>query len=131
MRLLYSALVSILFKMVTDFQQKVYSLCKKVPKGRVTTYKEIGKAIGKKGQVYRAVGVALNKNPFSAWERMGGLSCRRQDCFVPCHRVVKSDGTVGGFASGSEKKIRLLRKEGIEIKKNKIVDFRKRLFRFR
>ncbi|MBW3001895.1 MGMT family protein [Candidatus Woesearchaeota archaeon] len=103
--------------MITAFQKKVYSLCKKVPKGKITTYKEIGRTIGKKGQVYRAVGAALNKNPFAP--------------VVPCHRVVKSDGSVGGFASGTRKKINLLRKEGIIIKNNKIVDFKKRFYRFK
>jgi len=116
--------------MVTEFQQKVYSLCKKIPRGKVSTYGELARALGKKGVMSRAVGNALNKNPFGAWGRVGGLSCRRQDCFVPCHRVVKSDGTIGGFASGPEKKIYLLRKEGIEIKNRKIVGLKKRLYRY-
>jgi len=107
----------LLFKMVTEFQKKVYSLCRKVPKGRVTTYGRIAKAVGKTGLLSRAVGSALNKNPFAPE--------------VPCHRVVKSDGSIGGFASGSEKKIDLLRKEGICIKNNKIIDFKKRLYRFK
>ena len=98
------------------FADKVYALCKKIPKGKITTYKEIGKAIGKRGQVYRAVGVALNKNPFAPT--------------IPCHRVVKSDGSVGGFARGTRKKVELLRKEGIVIEKGKIKDFQKVLFRF-
>jgi O-6-methylguanine DNA methyltransferase len=102
--------------MLTPFQKKVYSLCRKVPEGKITTYAEIGKAIGKREQVYRAVGSALNKNPFAPR--------------VPCHRVVKSDGSVGGFATGTRKKISLLEKEGIEIKNNKIIDFKKRLFKF-
>jgi len=90
--------------MPTKFQDKVYNLCKKVPKGKVTTYKEIARAIGTKA--YRAVGTALNKNPFAPK--------------VPCHRVVNSDGSIGGFASGVDKKIRLLRKEGVEIKGKRI-----------
>lgn len=107
------ALALILLKMVTEFQQKVYSLCKKIPRGRVSTYGEIARALGKKAS--RAVGNALNKNPFG---------------FVPCHRVIKSDSSIGGFASGSLKKINLLRKEGLEIKNNKIVGFKKRLYRY-
>ena len=99
--------------MVSEFQEKVYSLCKKIPKGKVSTYKEIGNALGGKGQIYRAVGVALNKNPFAPK--------------VPCHRVVASDGSLGGFAGGIRKKIVLLKKEGIEIKNNKIVNFGKKL----
>jgi methylated-DNA-[protein]-cysteine S-methyltransferase len=101
--------------MVTEFQKKVYSLCRKIPKGKVSTYGEIGKKLGR-GQVYRAVGVALNKNPFAPK--------------VPCHRVVCSDGSIGGFASGVRKKISLLKKENVQVKNNNIVDFKKKLFRF-
>ena len=75
------------------FFERVYMLCGKVPKGRVTTYKEIGNALGGRGQVYRAVGVALNRNPHAP--------------AVPCHRVVNSDGRVGGFAHGAKKKIKM------------------------
>ena len=100
--------------MVTDFQQKVYDLCKRVPRGRVTTYGEIGRKLGIQG--YRAVGMALNRNPFAP--------------YVPCHRVVSSDGSIGGFARGARAKIRILEKEGVRVKKNKIIDFEKVLFRF-
>ena len=100
---------------ITPFQKKVYSLCRKIPKGRVSTYKEIGRAIGKRGQIYRAVGAALNKNPFAPK--------------VPCHRVVNSDGRVGGFARGARKKIKLLEKEGVKVKKGKIADFERVLFK--
>ena len=99
--------------MVTKFENKIYELCKKVPKGKVATYKEIGDKIGIKG--YRAVGMALNKNPFAPK--------------VPCHRIVGSDGNLVGFASGLRKKAQLLRKEGIEVKNSKIVDFGRVLFR--
>jgi len=63
------------------------------------------------GRAYLAVGSALNKNPYAPQ--------------VPCHRVVNVDGSLGGFALGSRKKIALLRSEGINIKNNKIVDFEK------
>ena len=96
-------------RMVTEFEQQVYKLCKKIPKGKVSTYGEIAKAIGSKCS--RAVGNALNKNPYAP--------------VVPCHRVVRSNGGVGGFASGQKNKIKILKKEGIEIKGNKIVDFEK------
>jgi methylated-DNA-[protein]-cysteine S-methyltransferase len=97
--------------MITEFQKKVYELCKQVPAGKVTTYKSIGDALGIAG--YRAVGLALNKNPFSP--------------YVPCHRVVASDGSVGGFAVGVEKKGELLRKEGVIVKDGKVVEFEKLL----
>ena len=90
--------------MPTKFQNKVYEICKKIPKGKVTTYKAIAEAMGTKA--YRAVGQALNRNPYAPK--------------VPCHRVMSSDGSLGGFATGLKNKIRLLKKEGIEIKNNKI-----------
>ncbi|MBP9822161.1 MAG: MGMT family protein [Candidatus Pacebacteria bacterium] len=86
---------------MTDFQNKVYDFVRKIPKGKVVTYKQVAKAIGRP-KAYRAVGNALNKNPFS-FEGGGD---------VPCHRVVRSDGAVGGFASGTNKKLQLLNKEG-------------------
>ncbi len=117
--------------MITEFQSKVFSLCKKIPRGKVSTYGEIAKALGGKIIMSRAVGNALNKNPFGAWGRAGGLSCRRQGRMVPCHRVVKSDGSLGGFATGSRKKIKILKKEGIQVKNNNIVDFKNKLFKFK
>ena len=81
---------------ITEFQQKVYDFVKTIPKGKTATYKEVAIAIGHP-KSYRAVGNALNKNPFAP--------------IVPCHRVIKSDGTIGGFAQGTEKKTELLKKE--------------------
>lgn len=103
-------------KKVTDFQQSVYDILIKVPSGKVTTYKEIGNALGKDGNIYRAIGQALNKNPFAP--------------IVPCHRVVASDGSLGGFADGSAAKVALLEKEGIAVSEGKIVDFEKKVWRF-
>lgn len=96
------------------FADKVYELTKKIPKGKVSTYKDIAESLGCKA--YRAVGNALNKNPYAQ--------------IVPCHRIVKESGEVGGFASGTKNKIKLLKKEGIKIKNNKIIDFEKVLFKF-
>jgi len=96
-----------------SFNEKVYAACKSIPKGRISTYKEIAHSINTKA--YRAVGNALNRNPFS-------FSCNGD---VPCHRVVQSNGNVGGFADGSKKKIELLEKERIKIKDDKIVEFEK------
>lgn len=90
-----------------EFADKIYALCKKVPNGKVTTYKAIGDAVGIRG--YRAVGGALHKNPYAPT--------------VPCHSVVASDGSIGGFASGVRKKIALLKKECILVKNGKVVDF--------
>lgn len=88
-----------------DFSHKCYKILKeKVPKGKVTTYKAIAEALGTKA--YRAVGGAMNKNPYAP--------------DVPCHRVVSTDGSLGGFATGIENKIKLLKEEGINIISGKI-----------
>jgi methylated-DNA-[protein]-cysteine S-methyltransferase len=96
------------------FNQKVYKLCQKIPKGKISTYKEIAKKLNSKA--YRAVGNALNKNPYAPK--------------VPCHRVIKTNGEVGGFASGTKNKIKLLEKEGIKINNSKI-DLKKYLHQFK
>ena len=95
------------------FNQRVYNVCKRIPKGKVSTYKIIARKLGTKA--YRAVGNALNKNPYAP--------------IVPCHRVVNSDGRVGGFAKGTKAKIRMLDKEGIKIKNGKVTDFRNTVLR--
>jgi len=98
--------------MPAQFQNKVYNILSQIPKGKVTTYKMIADKLNSKA--YRAVGSACNKNPYAP--------------NIPCHRVVNSDGRVGGFARGKKAKILLLKKEGVFVKKDKIVDFEKKLF---
>jgi len=98
--------------MSTEFEEKVYKLLRKVPRGKITTYAELARAVQVSGGA-RAIGNAMNKNPYAPK--------------VPCHRVVKSDGTVGGFAHGVKKKIEMLEKEGVAIKNGKIEEFEKRL----
>lgn len=95
----------------TDF---VLCIVRKIPEGNVTTYGEIAKARGGK-KFARAVGNALNRNPYIVK--------------IPCHRVVRSDGSIGGYRNGIKEKIRLLEKEGIKIKGNKILDFEKVIFK--
>ncbi|MDO8528425.1 MAG: MGMT family protein [Nanoarchaeota archaeon] len=112
---------------MTSFSERCYTLLRKVPKGKVTTYKEIAKALHSKA--YRAVGSAMHKNPyFAARGWVGGSNLKSSD-LVACHRVINSDGSVGGFASGQKNKIKMLRAEGIEIKDNKI-DLGKYLYFF-
>ena len=84
--------------------QQVYKILPRVPAGRVTTYKALAVACG--SQAYRAIGQILHRNPYAPQ--------------VPCHRVVASDGTLGGFAWGVEKKIEMLRDEGVEIKDGRV-----------
>ena len=107
---------------ITNFQKRVYELCKKVPKGKVTTYKAISKKMGVKA--YRAVGMALNKNPY-------GILNYRGKNMVPCHRVINSNGFVGQFAHGPKTKIKLLQSEGIFVNKNKMINLKKYLFDFK
>jgi O-6-methylguanine DNA methyltransferase len=97
--------------MLTDFEKKVLKSVAYIPKGRISTYKEVATAIGSPGSA-RAVGNALHKNP---------------DLYkIPCHRVVKSNGRVGGFIKGRGEKIRLLKQEGIDVdNKGAIVNFSK------
>ncbi|MFH1181412.1 MAG: MGMT family protein [Candidatus Woesearchaeota archaeon] len=98
-----------------SFNERVWNICRKIPKGRVTTYKLVAEALGSKA--YRAVGNALNRNPDSS--------------VIPCHRIVKSDGSLGGFARGAVLKKKMLEKEGIKISEGKVAGFSRVLFRFR
>ena len=141
---------------MSSFYEKVYAKLRQVPKGRVTTYKDLAKAVNSKA--YRAVGTAMNKNPYgypisseatrvytrlvsmtrtsvgsSKRNRHSGIrgdSKRNSGSFlVPCHRVINSDGKVGQFASGTHNKIKMLKAEGIIIVNNKI-DLKKYGFKF-
>ena len=87
-----------------SFNQKVWALTARIPKGKVTTYGKIARALG--GNGYRAVGNALNRNPYAP--------------AVPCHRVVGSDGKLTGFASGLSKKRQMLLAEGIALKGDRV-----------
>ena len=94
---------------------KVYRKLLQVPKGKVTTYGELAKVVGlKNGQ--RTIGIIMKNNPFPV--------------IIPCHRVVKSDGKIGGYAYGETVKSRMLSSEGIKIRDGKIMDFDKERFYF-
>ena len=84
----------------TKFQLKVWNFLKKIPKGTVKTYSEVAKAI-RKPLAIRAVANAIAKNPYPIQ--------------IPCHRVIRSDGSLGGYSGegGVKKKKNLLKKEGI------------------
>lgn len=84
----------------TPFEEKVYQVLTQIPKGRVTTYGEIARYL-KMPRSSRAVGGALNRNPFAPE--------------IPCHRVVGSTGLLTGYAFGLNKKIELLESEGVFI----------------
>lgn len=89
---------------LTEFQRSVYNEVRRIPQGSVTTYAQIARAIGKPNAA-RAIGATLHKN----------FNPR-----VPCHRVIKSDGRVGAYNRGVERKIRILKKEEIKIIGNRI-----------
>ncbi len=94
--------------------QKLYDLLCEIPKGKVTTYKELAKKLKTKG--YRAVGQIVGRNPNAPK--------------VPCHRVIRTDGELGGYAFGINKKIEILAKEGVKVSSGKVVDFEKKLYKF-
>ena len=75
-------------KKTLTFDQRCHALLAQIPKGRVSTYRELAHALGSKA--YRAVGQAMNRNP--------------NLMKVPCHRVIKSNGEIGGYALGADKK---------------------------
>ena len=84
----------------TKFQLKVWAYLRKIPRGSVKTYTQVAKAIGKP-HAARAVANAVGKNPYPPK--------------IPCHRVIKSDGSLGGYSGkgGVKNKRSLLKKEGI------------------
>jgi|TARA_B100000029_G_scaffold74485_1_gene66361 methylated-DNA-[protein]-cysteine S-methyltransferase len=96
-------------------EDKVYKKLLDVPSGKITTYGELAKAVGlKNGQ--RKIGQIMKNNPLPV--------------VIPCHRVVKSDGTIGGYAFGVEIKVNMLSKEGVKISKSKILDYENKMFYF-
>src|SRR3989338_7639818 len=103
-------------RLAESFAVGVWRLLCRIPMGKVTTYKAIAIALGKPNAA-RAVGNACNRNPSAPK--------------VPCHRVVKSDGGIGGYAKGVKRKSVLLEGEGIKVKNNKVLKFEARLFNLR
>lgn len=91
---------------MNKFSQRVYQVVAKIPKGKVTTYLQIAKLVGNPKSA-RRVGQALKNNP--------------KPVIIPCHRVVKSGGSLGGYANGGAlQKAKLLKKEGIAVKNGKL-----------
>lgn len=97
-----------------NFNNKVYELVSRIPKGKVTTYKILAEKLGNIN-LARAVGNALNKNP--------------NLIKTPCHRVIRSDSRIGGYKNGTKEKIKLLIKEGIAVKEGKVIDFKKIVYK--
>ena len=98
-----------------NLDEKIYKKLLEVPKGQITTYGELARAVGlKNGQ--RVVGKMMNKNPYPV--------------IIPCHRVVMSTGKIGGYAYGENVKTKMLNDEGLEIQNGKIIDLKNKIYRF-
>lgn len=95
------------------FQERVWAVCSRIPRGQVATYGDLARVLG--GKAFRAVGQALNRNPYAPQ--------------VPCHRVVGHDGRLTGFGGGLPKKVRLLKAEGVAVSGDRVVDMAKRRWR--
>ena len=88
-----------------NFKAKVYQVVKRIPRGETMSYKEVARKVGSP-RAWRAVGNILNKN---------------RDSKIPCHRVMLSNGKIGGYRKGTNRKISLLKQEGVIIKKKKVI----------
>ena len=89
---------------MNSFNEKCYALLKLIPEGKVTTYREIARALN--SRAWRAVGSAMAKN--------------KNLYIIPCHRVVRSDGSVGEYALGTNKKAEILTSEGVAVVEGKV-----------
>ncbi|MBI4974811.1 MAG: MGMT family protein [Candidatus Omnitrophica bacterium] len=87
-------------KRFSKFKKDVYEAVYDIPRGEVRSYKWIAQKLGRP-KAYRAVGNALNKN------RYPGI--------IPCHRVIRQDGSIGGYSKGVYFKKRLLKAEGLDL----------------
>ena len=101
-------------KHAADFSRQCYDLLKKIPAGRVTTYREMARAMNTRA--WRAIGNAMAKNP--------------DLIVVPCHRVVRANGDIGGYALGPDRKAELLSVEGVRVANHKVVNMEDVMFRF-
>jgi methylated-DNA-[protein]-cysteine S-methyltransferase len=90
--------------MMNSFNEKCYALLKLIPEGKVTTYREMARALN--SRAWRAVGRAMAKN--------------KNLYVIPCHRVVRSDGSIGGYALGTNKKAEILTSEGVAVVNGKV-----------
>ncbi|MBS3157198.1 MGMT family protein [Candidatus Woesearchaeota archaeon] len=100
------------------FYDEVYKFCRQIPEGKVSTYKELANAMNTKA--YRAVGRALRNNP--------------DPVKTPCYKIVRNNGEIGGYSGSNpkniKKKIEKLKNDGIEVKNNKIINLKEKLYRF-
>ena len=97
-------------KELSSFEKRVYRMVSSIPVGEVRSYKWVAQRIGSP-RAQRAVGGALNKNPYPV--------------VIPCHRVIKSDGSIGSYSGGAALKRKLLEREGIDCKAGRCYNRRK------
>ena len=97
-----------------DFNEKCYQLLKLIPEGKVTTYGEMARALNSKA--WRAVGSAMAKN--------------KNLISIPCHRVVRSDSSIGQYALGADKKSSLLISEGVDVVNGKVKNISQFIHKF-
>lgn len=83
--------------MEKNFQERVYEIVSQIPKGNVLTYKEVAKRAGKP----------------NAWRAVGNIVGRNYNPAIPCHRVIQSNGKIGGYNRGIRRKAELLAQEGV------------------
>jgi len=88
-----------------SFQKRVYEVVKRIPRGEILSYKQVA-ILTHSPKAFRAVGNILNKN---------------ENPKVPCHRVIKSNGSIGGYRKGQKTKFSLLKNEGVVIKNRRVV----------
>ena len=101
-------------KQCSDFDTRCYELLAQIPEGKVTTYQEMARALNTR-----------------AWRAVGSAMARNQNLItVPCHRVVRSNGEVGQYALGTNRKAELLQHEGVSISNNKVVNLNEYIHRF-
>ena len=97
-----------------SFKQQCYELLKQIPEGKVTTYSEIARAMD--SRAWRAVGTAMAQN--------------KELITIPCHRVVRTDGSIGQYALGMEAKAELLRSEGVVVNGGRVANLSLYMHRF-
>ena len=97
-----------------SFNERCYELLQHIPAGKVTTYRELASALNTRA--WRAVGSAMAKN--------------KQLFVVPCHRVVRSDGSVGEYALGADKKAELLMSEGVAVTNGRVKNLGRHMHSF-
>lgn len=98
----------------TSFNERCYELLRQIPAGKVTTYREMARALNTRA--WRAVGTAMAKN--------------QQPIVIPCHRVIRSNGEIGEYALGAEKKAELLKGEGVPISGRRVRNLDQYLYTF-